>query len=80
MFGPTRKSRVHVFRFNAPSQPGVYPYVCTFPGHWVIMKGVLVVGKDESDAKALLAAQKPTIVKQWKMAGFKNLDKATFIL
>jgi len=40
----------------------------------------LVVGKDESDAKALLAAQKPTIVKQWKMADFKNLDKATFIL
>ena len=30
-------------RFMAPSKPGEYPYVCTFPGHWTIMKGVMVV-------------------------------------
>lgn len=30
-------------RFIAPSEPGNYPYLCTFPGHWTIMKGVLVV-------------------------------------
>ncbi|MDB6150420.1 MAG: putative heme-binding protein, partial [Chthoniobacter sp.] len=29
--------------FNAPSQAGRYPYVCTFPGHWVLMRGELVV-------------------------------------
>ena len=28
-----------------PDQPGDYPYVCTFPGHWRIMKGVLRVTK-----------------------------------
>ncbi|MEM7235816.1 MAG: PVC-type heme-binding CxxCH protein, partial [Planctomycetota bacterium] len=39
MIGPTRKSRVHVLRFEAPKEPGVYPYVCTFPGHWVVMTG-----------------------------------------
>lgn len=72
MIGPTRMSRVHVFRFHAPSQPGVYAYVCTFPGHWVIMKGLLVVGKDEAEAKALLAARKPTIVKEWKMDDFNS--------
>jgi azurin len=31
--------------FTAPSQPGNYPYVCTFPGHWRIMNGVLKVIK-----------------------------------
>jgi azurin len=30
-------------RFNAPTKPGDYPYVCTFPGHWVIMRGVMKV-------------------------------------
>ena len=30
-------------RFIAPREPGNYPYICTFPGHWTIMKGVMVV-------------------------------------
>ena len=25
--------------FTAPTQPGVYPYVCTYPGHWRRMYG-----------------------------------------
>ncbi len=29
--------------FNAPAEPGKYPYICTFPGHYVMMKGVLEV-------------------------------------
>lgn len=29
--------------FTAPSEPGRYPFLCTFPGHWRVMKGVLVV-------------------------------------
>jgi uncharacterized cupredoxin-like copper-binding protein len=32
-----------VLRFNAPDTPGVYPYICTFPGHWFIMKGEMIV-------------------------------------
>jgi type 1 glutamine amidotransferase/azurin len=32
-----------VIRFVAPNQPGEYPFVCTFPGHWTIMQGKLVV-------------------------------------
>ncbi len=31
--------------FVAPSQPGDYPFVCTFPGHWSIMRGVMRVEK-----------------------------------
>ncbi len=30
---------------KVPSEPGDYPYVCTFPGHWRIMKGILRVTK-----------------------------------
>ncbi len=29
--------------FTAPRQPGEYPFVCTFPGHWVRMYGVMLV-------------------------------------
>ena len=29
--------------FRAPSQPGRYPFLCTFPGHWLVMNGELVV-------------------------------------
>ena len=31
---------------TAPSEPGEYGYVCTFPGHWVRMYGVMVVVPD----------------------------------
>jgi putative membrane-bound dehydrogenase-like protein len=30
-------------QFRAPSEPGDYPFVCTFPGHWRVMNGVLRV-------------------------------------
>jgi azurin len=26
-----------------PTEPGAYPYICTFPGHFAIMQGVLTV-------------------------------------
>jgi azurin len=29
--------------FRVPDAPGRYPYLCTFPGHWMVMNGVLVV-------------------------------------
>ena len=29
--------------FPAPSEPGTYPFVCTYPGHWRTMNGVLIV-------------------------------------
>ncbi len=33
--------------FTAPSEPGDYPYVCTFPGHWRMMNGIMrVEGND----------------------------------
>lgn len=32
--------------FTAPKEPGVYPYVCTYPGHWRRMYGALYVVAD----------------------------------
>ena len=32
-----------VIYFVAPTEPGRYPYLCTFPGHWMVMNGELVV-------------------------------------
>ncbi|MCA9066240.1 MAG: c-type cytochrome [Planctomycetaceae bacterium] len=32
--------------FTAPDEPGEYPYVCTFPRHWMRMYGVMVVVAD----------------------------------
>jgi len=29
--------------FQAPAEKGRYPYLCTFPGHWMVMNGELVV-------------------------------------
>lgn len=29
--------------FTAPAEAGDYPYICTFPGHWLLMKGVMHV-------------------------------------
>ena len=48
--------------FTAPQQPGVYPFVCTYPGHWRRMYGALYVvpNLDEylASPEAYLAANK----------------------
>jgi azurin len=35
--------KLQTITFAAPKEKGVYPYVCTFPGHGVIMYGALYV-------------------------------------
>jgi len=51
--------------FTAPTQPGVYPYVCTYPGHWRRMYGALYVVEDldayEANPDSYLAAHPLTI-------------------
>ena len=32
-----------VLKFTAPAEAGDYPYICTFPGHRFLMKGVMHV-------------------------------------
>jgi putative heme-binding domain-containing protein len=31
--------------FRVPTKPGRYPYLCTFPGHWMVMNGTMIVGE-----------------------------------
>ena len=35
----------YTLTIKVPDTPGDYPYVCTFPGHWRIMNGILRVTK-----------------------------------
>ena len=62
--------------FTAPSEPGEYPYVCTFPRHWPRMYGVMVV-VDDLDAwlRNPVPPKDPlgndrTFVKNWQVADF----------
>jgi putative heme-binding domain-containing protein len=76
MIGPTRSTQVHVLRFRAPAEPGLYPFVCTFPGHWVVMNGVMVVAKDLAEVDSMLAAARPPVVKAWAMADFADFARS----
>ncbi len=42
MLGP---NEVYTLKFTAPTTPGNYPFVCTFPGHWRMMNGIMIVEK-----------------------------------
>jgi len=37
--------------FIAPVEVGEYPYMCTFPGHWILMNGVMKVVPAKRDGK-----------------------------
>lgn len=75
MIGATRSSLIDVLRFDAPTEPGIYPYVCTFPGHWIVMNGVMVVANTEAEAATLLEASRPRVTKEWAMADFAGLAR-----
>ena len=40
MTNPQASFTIHI---TAPKEKGDYPYLCTFPGHWMVMNGVLKV-------------------------------------
>ncbi|MEN3942330.1 LamG-like jellyroll fold domain-containing protein [Prosthecobacter sp. SYSU 5D2] len=40
MVNPKEEFSIH---FEAPKEKGEYPYLCTFPGHWMVMNGVMKV-------------------------------------
>lgn len=67
-----------VLTFTAPSAPGEYPYVCTFPRHWMRMYGVMVV-VDDLDAwqKQPVIPRDPIgsnrhFVQAWKVGDFQT--------
>ena len=48
LVNPGKSERLMI---TVPTTEGQYEYVCTFPGHWTIMWGTLVVTKDPAQAK-----------------------------
>ena len=40
MLGP---EELYTLNFTVPDTPGDYPFVCTFPGHWRMMNGIMRV-------------------------------------
>jgi len=45
----------YTLTFTAPTEEGVYPYVCTYPGHGVVMYGAMYVSSDGEAAMPPLA-------------------------
>jgi|GEM_PF-1498278 len=43
----TEPGRRQTIYFTVPDAPGRYPFLCTFPGHWKLMNGLLIVEDDE---------------------------------
>lgn len=60
-------------RFTAPSVPDKYPYLCTFPAHWMRMRGMLLVVPD-LDAYLADAPVEPDgpILTEWKASDFTD--------
>lgn len=64
--------------FTAPTEPGDYPYVCTFPGHWVRMVGTIAVVKDVDAYLASHPATSAPKITEWKTSDFAaDLDKVS---
>ena len=58
--------------FVAPAEPGDYPFLCTFPGHWLRMSGTLTI---VPDAEAYLAAHPVSAhpkLTEWKLIDFSS--------
>ena len=56
-------------RFDAPKEPGDYPYLCTYPGHWQRMRGILKIVPD-LDAYLAEGHTEPAapVITEWKLA------------
>jgi putative heme-binding domain-containing protein len=63
---------------EAPKEPGEYPFVCTYPNHWMRMYGVMVVVPDVDAFLQMPVEPKDPVgnnrsfVKNWKMADFEG--------
>lgn len=78
--GMLSMGETETIEFTAPTQVGQYDYLCTFPGHYLLMNGVMHVVED---VDAWMAANKDTaqgaereFVQEWTVADFdSDLDK-----
>lgn len=54
--------------FTAPRKVGEYDYACTFPGHWRLMRGKLIVVGNVAEYLATHAAPARPVMTEWKLA------------
>lgn len=64
--------------FTAPDTPGEYPFVCTYPNHWMRMYGVMIVVEDidaymqnPTEPKDPIGNNR-SFVKNWKLSDFEG--------
>lgn len=66
-------------KLTAPAEPGDYPYLCTFPGHGTIMRGIMRVRKGGEKLEAALTEKfdKPKLVDALKASGVNSTPMGT---
>jgi len=81
--GLLQPGQTSTLSFDAPEKAGDYPYVCTFPGHWIRMNGVMRVVDDPLDQVDAVRAEVEApsggrpFVANWKLDDFEaDLDEA----
>ncbi|MEO6739152.1 MAG: PA14 domain-containing protein [Chthoniobacteraceae bacterium] len=63
---PVNPKESDEINFTAPQKPGVYPYVCTFPGHAAIMNGKMTVGEVGKRGPGLTGLKFQLFLGNWK--------------
>ena len=53
--------------FNSPKEKGAYPFACSFPGHWRVMRGVLHVLDEDEELPTEVETPQREFVKEWKV-------------
>ncbi len=51
--------------FRAPAKSGLYRIVCTFPGHWIVMRGWLIVAGADEQIEIPEEQPQRSFVKMW---------------
>lgn len=60
-----------VIEFTAPTEEGAYPYICSFPGHHLLMRGTLYVTNNLEEF--LIKNPKPTTkTTEWKLSDLEK--------
>jgi putative heme-binding domain-containing protein len=60
-----------VIEFTAPSTEGAYPYICSFPGHHLLMRGVLYITNDLKKFREE-NPEPTTKLTEWKVADLEE--------
>ena len=63
---PVQPEETDTITFTAPEKTGVYPYVCTFPGHAAIMQGKMTVGETGKQGPGLTGLKFQLFLGNWK--------------